>query len=90
MATLQVATTTTGVIVSDPQAVRELCESYCFGTLDWEATEDGEFTIRGYDDFEVYERGRTASRTTKAASWPTSSCENSPTTSKPTKNSISR
>ncbi|WP_049969030.1 MULTISPECIES: hypothetical protein [Haloferax] len=55
MATLQAATTSTGAIVSDPQAVRELCESYCFGTLDWEVTEDGEFTIWGYDDFEVYE-----------------------------------
>ena len=55
MATLQAATTSTGAIVSDPQAVRELCESYCFGTLDWEVTEDGELTIWGYDDFEVYE-----------------------------------
>ena len=55
MATLQAATTSTSVIVSDPQAVRRLCESYCFGTLDWEVTEDGELTIRGYDDFEVYE-----------------------------------
>jgi len=41
MATLQAATTSTGAIVSDPQAVRELCESYCFGTLDWEVTEEG-------------------------------------------------
>jgi len=32
-----------------------LCESYCFGTLDWEVTEEGELTIWGYDDFEVYE-----------------------------------
>jgi hypothetical protein len=55
MATLQAATTSTGAIVSDPQAVRELCESYCFGTLDWEVTEDGELTIWGYDDFEAYE-----------------------------------
>jgi hypothetical protein len=55
MATLQAATTSTGAIVSDPQAVRELCERYCFGTLDWEVTEDGELTISGYDDFEVYE-----------------------------------
>ncbi|MDZ5810821.1 hypothetical protein U4E84_05615 [Halorubrum sp. AD140] len=54
MATLQAATTSTGAVVSDPQAVRELCESYCFGTLDWEVTEDGELTIWGYDDFEVY------------------------------------
>ena len=45
----------TSTIVSDPQAVRQLCESYCFGTLDWEVTEDGELTIWGYDDFEVHE-----------------------------------
>ena len=55
MATLQAATTSTGAIVSDPQAVRELCESYCFGTLDWEVTREGELTIWGFDDFEVYE-----------------------------------
>jgi len=55
MATLQAATTSTGAIVSDPQAVRELCESHCFGTLNWEVTDDGELTIWGYDDFEVYE-----------------------------------
>ncbi|RLM49194.1 hypothetical protein DVK06_16145 [Halorubrum sp. Atlit-28R] len=42
MATLQDATTSTGAIVSDPQAVRELCESYCFGTLDWEVTDECE------------------------------------------------
>jgi hypothetical protein len=55
MATLQAATTSTGAIVSDPQAVRELCESHCFGTLHWEVTDDSELTIWGYDDFEVYE-----------------------------------
>jgi len=55
MATLQAATTSTGAIVSNPQAVRELCENYCFGTLDWEVTEEGELTIWGCDDFEVYE-----------------------------------
>ena len=55
MATLQAATTSTGSIVSDPQVVRELCESYCFGTLDWKVAEDGELTIWGYDEFEVYE-----------------------------------
>lgn len=55
MATLQAATTSTDAIVSNPQAVRELCESHCFGTLNWEVTEDGELTIWGYDDFEVYE-----------------------------------
>jgi len=52
MATLQAATTSTGAIVSNPQAVRELCENYCFGTLDWEVTEEGELTIWGCDDFE--------------------------------------
>ncbi|XVH33799.1 hypothetical protein ACNS7O_18400 (plasmid) [Haloferacaceae archaeon DSL9] len=55
MATLQAATTSTGAIVSDPQAVRELCENYCFGTLNWEVSEEGELVIWGYDDFEVYE-----------------------------------
>ena len=55
MATLQAATTLADTIVSDPQAVRELCETYFFGTLNWEVTSDGEFTIWGYDDFEVYE-----------------------------------
>jgi hypothetical protein len=55
MATLQAATTSTGAIVSDPQTVRELCENYCFGTLNWEVTDDGELTIWGYDNFEVYE-----------------------------------
>ena len=48
MGTRQAATTSTGAIVSDPQAVRELCESYCCGTLDWEVTEDGELTIWGF------------------------------------------
>ena len=55
MATLQAAATLTGAIVSDPQAVRQLCENYCFGTLDWDVTSKGEFTIWGHDDFEVYE-----------------------------------
>ena len=55
MAILQAATTSTGAIVSDLQAVRELCENHCFGTLNWEVTEEGELTIWGYDDFEVYQ-----------------------------------
>ena len=55
MATLQAATTSTGAIVSDPQAVRQLCENYCFGTLTWEVDEEGELSIWGYDSFEVYE-----------------------------------
>jgi len=61
MATLQAATTSTGAIVSDPQAVRELCESYCFGTLDWEVTEEGELTIWGTMTSRCTRRGRTAS-----------------------------
>jgi len=32
-----------------------LCESYCFGTLDWEVTEEGGSPSGGDDDFEVYE-----------------------------------
>ena len=55
MATLQAATTSTGVIVSDPQAVCELCENYHLGTLNWEVTDEGELTIWGFDDFEIYE-----------------------------------
>ncbi|WP_435120114.1 hypothetical protein [Halolamina sp. C58] len=55
MATLQAATTSTGALISDPQAVRELCENHCFGTLDWEVDDDGELVIWGYDSFEVYE-----------------------------------
>ena len=55
MATLQAATTSTGALVSDPQAVRELCENHCFGTLNWEVDDDGELVIWGYDSFEVYE-----------------------------------
>ena len=50
MATLQAATTSTGAIVSNPQAVRELREAYCFGTLNWEVTEDGKLTIWGFDE----------------------------------------
>ena len=55
MARLQAATMSTDAIVTDPQAVRKLCENHCFGTLDWEVTDEGELTIWGYDDFEVYE-----------------------------------
>ena len=55
MATLQAATTSTGAIVTDPQAVRQLCENHCFGTLNWEVDEEGELIIWGYDSFEVYE-----------------------------------
>ena len=55
MATLQAATTSTGALVTDPQAVRQLCENYCFGTLNWEVDQDGELTIWSFDDFEVYE-----------------------------------
>lgn len=55
MATLQAATTSTGALVTDPQAVRQLCENHCFGTLNWEVDDDGELVIWGYDSFEVYE-----------------------------------
>jgi len=55
MATLQAATTSTGALVTDPQAVRELCENHCFGTLNWEVDDDGELIIWGHDSFEVYE-----------------------------------
>jgi len=55
MATLQAATTSSSAAVTDPQTVRELCENHCFGTLSWEVTEDREFSIWGYDEFEVYE-----------------------------------
>ena len=54
MATLQAATTSSSAVVTDPQTVRELCENHCFGTLNWEVTEDGAFSIWGHDDFEVY------------------------------------
>ena len=54
MATLQAATTSTSALVTDPQAVRQLCENHCFGTLNWEV-DDGELVIWGYDSFEVYE-----------------------------------
>ncbi|MFC4452003.1 hypothetical protein [Halorussus aquaticus] len=55
MATLQAATTSTGAVVTDAQAVRQLCEAHCFGTLNWEVDEEGELIIWGYDAFEVYE-----------------------------------
>jgi len=56
MATLQAATTSNGVTVTDAQAVRELCESYCLGTLNWEVDDNDRFSIWGYDAFEVYGR----------------------------------
>lgn len=55
MATLQAATTANGAIVTNIEAVCQLCEAYRFGLLDWNVTDDSEFTIWGYDDFEVYE-----------------------------------
>ncbi|MFC7079452.1 hypothetical protein [Halorussus caseinilyticus] len=56
MATLQAATTSNGVTITDAQAVQGLCESYCFGTLDWEVDDNDRFSIWGYDAFEVYGR----------------------------------
>lgn len=55
MATLQAATASCGAQVTDAQAVRQLCEAHCFGMLEWEVTDDAEFSIWGYDVFEVYE-----------------------------------
>ena len=90
MATLQAATTSTGAIVSDPQAVRELCESYCFGTLNWEVTEDGAFSIWGHDDFEVYNARESGLPDYEGGIVTHEFCENSPTTSKQTRNSMFR
>ncbi len=56
MATLQAATTSNGAVVTDPERVRRLCESYCFGTLKWDVDDDGRFSLWGYDAFEVYEQ----------------------------------
>jgi len=53
MATLQAATASTGATVTDAQAVRQLCEAHCFGTLNWEVDEEGELIIWGYDAFEI-------------------------------------
>ncbi len=55
MATLQAATTLTGATVTDVQAVRQLCDAHCFGTLNWEVGEEGELIIWGYDTFEIDE-----------------------------------
>jgi len=49
------ATASTGATVTDAQAVRQLCEAHCFGTLNWEVDEEGELIIWGYDAFEIYE-----------------------------------
>ena len=55
MATLQAATASCGARVTDAQAVRQFCEAHCFGMLEWEVTDDAEFSLWGYDAFEVYE-----------------------------------
>ena len=57
MATLQAATASRGAHVTDAQAVRQLCESHCFGMLQWDVTDTGEFSIWGYDAFDGYETG---------------------------------
>jgi hypothetical protein len=49
MATLQAATTSTGALVTDPQAVRQLCENHCFGTLNWEVDDARENGLPDYD-----------------------------------------
>ena len=56
MATLQAATTSNGAVVTDPERVRRLCESYCFGTLKWDVDDNGRFSLWGYDAFEAYEQ----------------------------------
>ena len=55
MATLQAATASRGAHVTDAQAVRQLCDAHCFGTLNWEVTDTDEFSIWGYDVLDVYE-----------------------------------
>ena len=55
MTTLQAATASRGAHVTDAQTVRQLCESHRFGTLEWEVTDTDEFSIWGYDAFDVYE-----------------------------------
>lgn len=56
MATLQAATASDGAVVIDAQAVRELCESHCLGTLNWDVDEEDTLSIWGYDTFEIYDR----------------------------------
>ncbi len=41
-------------MVTDPDAVEQLCEAHCFGGLKWRLTDDGEFTVWGYGAFRVY------------------------------------
>lgn len=55
MATLQAATASDGAIVSDPEAVRDLCENYYLEQLNWEISEDGEFRIWGPHDLTIRE-----------------------------------
>ncbi|MFC4986315.1 hypothetical protein [Saliphagus infecundisoli] len=54
MATLQAVTASSGATVTDPDAVEQLCEAYCFGGLKWRLTDDGEFSVWGYEAFRVY------------------------------------
>lgn len=54
MATMQATTVSDGVVVTDVEAVAQLCETYDFGLLDWTITSDDVFSIRGYDSFELY------------------------------------
>lgn len=56
MATLQVATTSNSVIVTDLDAVEQLCEAHCFSGLKWRLTEDGEFSLWGYEALQIYAR----------------------------------
>jgi len=68
MATLQAATTSTGAIASEPQAVRELCENHCYGTLNWGVDEDGELIIWATTALKCTRRERTVFLTTTVAS----------------------
>jgi len=90
MATLQAATASTGATVTDAQAVRQLCEAHCFGTLNWEVDEEGELIIWGYDAFEIYETREDGLPDYEGGLVTTNSSESWPTISNPVKNSTSR
>jgi len=90
MATLQAATTSTGAVVTNAQAVRQLCEAHCFGTLNWEVDEEGELIIWGYDAFEVYEAREDGLPDYEGGLVTHDFSEHSPAISSLTKNSTSR
>lgn len=90
MATLQAATASTGATVTDAQAVRQLCEAHCFGTLNWEVDEEGELIIWATTPSRSTKLVRMDFQTTKVVSSLTNSSESWPTISNPVKNSTSR